>query len=87
MSAEGDVARRFRRVDADLGFEPLAVGIDETHQRNGSPANLRGEAGQVIEGFLGLRIEDGVTLQLGEADRFIIRDGRDLHVCNPLEFL
>jgi len=74
---------QFSAVDADLGFEPLTMRINEAGQGERCPANLCGKGSQVIKGFFGLRVEDVVGRQVGQAGVFIIRQGRNLHRPEP----
>ena len=50
-------------IDAqpDQGLEPLAVRVDQAHQRDRHLAQLRGQPGQVIEGTLQLGVKDVIT--------------------------
>ena len=51
VSAEGHFARCLGRADADLGFEPLTLFVNQRDQGDGGLADGRGEQGEVIEGL------------------------------------
>ena len=73
MGTEGHVARRFARRHSNLRLEPLPMGVNQTHQRDGSATDHGGKTGQIIEGVFGRRVEDVVSTQRVEARRFIRR--------------
>ena len=49
MRAKGDVARRFGNAQANAGFEPLTVFVDETDRDHRHGENLRGQTGHAVE--------------------------------------
>lgn len=68
---------------ADDRFEPLAIAIDERHQRHGRIADQRSEGRDVFVYLLGQGVEDGVELQGLEAS-LLGGDGRGF--CHGQEF-
>jgi hypothetical protein len=82
VRAEGDLARAVGwrgRVAADLRLEPHALGVDESHHGHGRPADLRGEADDVVVGALALGVEDVVAGQRLQARAFVGWLGGDEH--------
>ena len=53
VGAERHRARRLGHVDADAGLEPLAVGVDERHERDRDAEERRGHARDAVEALLG----------------------------------
>lgn len=62
VGAERDVPRRLRRGEPELRLEPLAILIDQAHQRDGHVEHGRGEPDDPVEPLLRVRVEqpDGV---------------------------
>ena len=67
VGAEGEFARGFGGVEADAGFEPLAVGVDEGDQGDGNLADLGREAGEVVVVGLGRCIQNAEGAKGGDA--------------------
>jgi len=65
VGAEAFGSGCFTEIDADSGFEPLAVLIDEGDDGDGGLADERGERRDVVKLRLGERVEDGVATQRG----------------------
>ncbi len=63
VRAEGDRSRRLAEGHADARLEPLAVLIDERDRRHRRRADVRREQGEIVEGDLGIGIEDLVLAQ------------------------
>jgi hypothetical protein len=63
VAAEGQRARGLADVEADARLEPLAVGIDQRHQRDRRAKGGGGDAGEAVETvFLG-RVEHAQRVQ------------------------
>ena len=60
LRAEGKFARRFVRVEADARLEPLAALVDQSDRGDGSAADERGGAGDVVEFLFGRGVENTV---------------------------
>src|SRR5215471_13106628 len=73
MGAERVRPRRFLQTESKLRFEPLAVPVDQTDQRNWHTANEGGQLGQIIEPLFRSRVENLVSAQRRQAFRFIGR--------------
>jgi hypothetical protein len=56
--AEGDVAASFRHVQADAGFEPLPVRVDEGYEGDRDVERQSRKARQAVENFLRRRVEN-----------------------------
>ena len=67
VGAKGEFARGFGGVEADAGFEPLAVGVDERDEGDGHLANLGREAGEVVAVRLGGCIQNAEGAKGGDA--------------------
>ncbi len=76
VRAERQLPGRLRSLQTHLRFEPLTIGIDQRDQGDRHVANRQGEKGDVVETFLGRRIEDFVLAERGQAGRFVGRKGR-----------
>lgn len=70
MGTKSQISMGFRRIDPDLRFEPLAVGIDERNQGDRRTTNLRSEQGDVIEIRFRQRVQDSIVMKLLQSDRF-----------------
>ncbi len=68
---------------ADLGFEPLPVLVDERDGRDRSTTQCRSQMRQVIEGDVGGRVQNPVARQRGYAVNFVGRRGVRRHTCSP----
>ncbi len=53
VTAEGEIPRDARLLDADPRLEPLVVGVDERDERDLGPAKIGSETRHVVEGFFG----------------------------------
>lgn len=67
--AEGGAAGGFFDREPEAGLEPLAIAVDEGHQRNGGVEQVRREPHEVVEGLLGWCIEDVVGAELRQPFR------------------
>jgi len=74
LSAEGRLARHFSAGKADFRFEPHAVRIHETDDRDGRLTDVGGEARDVVEGGFGGGVEDRAFVQRGESLRLSARN-------------
>ena len=75
VGAEGEPARGFGRREAHAGLEPLALGVDQAHERDRRVADLRREPGQVVERGLRRAVEHVECVQCGEALGFVVGFG------------
>ena len=85
--AEGDLARRLAHGQADARLEPLALAVDQAHQRYRHLEPARGQRGDLVECSLCFGVEHRVVDQRLEALRFGVRQsGRLRHgECGELE--
>ncbi len=74
MGAHGDIPRGLTDGDADLGFKPLTMGVDQGYRREGCFADLRSQQSDVIERLLGSGIENLVVAQGLESIGFVGRE-------------
>jgi hypothetical protein len=79
--AERDTPRRFLHRHADPRLEPLAVLVHQRDEGHGRAADLRREQGEIVEGPLGLGIQDAVAGQRGQTLGFA-----GAHHAPPLEW-
>jgi hypothetical protein len=85
MTAKRDIpCRRRQVVKTTLQFKPLAVVVNEAHDRNRYIAQARGEFGHDVKGIFGERVEDLVTAQRVESCTVIFRFRRGNHTASPL---
>src|SRR5262245_25541980 len=63
MGTERDAARRFRNRYPDTRFEPLPILVDKRDERDRRPADLRCEQYDIVEGPLGLGVENAMVVQ------------------------
>ena len=61
-SLEAKLARRLQNVEANSGFNPLTLLVDQRHQRHGGAANKSGQLRQFVEGWFRTGIEDIVAM-------------------------
>ena len=71
VRGKGGIARSLRDVQPDPRLEPVAVRVHQAHQRHRGLADLGSQTGQVVEGFLGWRVEDVVSSQRLESIDFV----------------
>ena len=76
VGAEGQLARDLLLIDAQARLEPLALGVDERHQRNRRVADLRRQLGDLVELRFPGRIENLEAKQLLEPLVLIRRYGK-----------
>ena len=77
--ADGAVEVGLAVRKADVGFEPLAVGGDETDQGDRYRAEPGGEPHDVVEALLGRGVEDAVSVEGGEPVRIVRQGGMIAH--------
>jgi hypothetical protein len=77
VGAEGDFAGGFAGagVEAEAGFEPLAMLVDQGDGADGGTADEAGEAGEFVECFFAGGVEDFVLVEGAEAVGFVLGDG------------
>src|ERR1700722_8696878 len=63
MRAKGDVARSFAHRCPELGFEPLAIVINQADRRDCGPANLRSQQSDVVKCLFWSCIKDVVVME------------------------
>ena len=68
--ADRIVQRHLPHAQADFGFEPLAMGIDQVDGDDGRVEQLAGQAHDIVEGRFRGGIEDAIRAQRGEAFGF-----------------
>jgi hypothetical protein len=73
--ADRHLARRLLHAEADRRLEPLPVGGDEIHGRDGRVADLGGHLGDVVEILLRGRVENLVFFEGLEPVR-LLPEGR-----------
>ncbi len=79
VGAQGGLTRAFGTRDADLGLEPLALGVDECDERDGRPADLGGELRDLVVVGLGRRIQNAERTEHGYAFGIVGGNGRGQH--------
>ncbi len=76
----GRVAQwKLAHVQADLGFEPFALVVDEVERGDGRAAQTRGEAAEIVEVPFPGGVEDAIALEGGDARRFVVCGGSTVH--------
>ena len=68
---------------ADRGFEPLPVPVDERDDRDRRTAQRRSQMRQVIEGGVRGRVENPVAQQGSYTGHVVGRRGVRRHTCSP----
>lgn len=63
MSAEGHITRGFGDGETDNALEPQALRVNQGDGGDGNAADLGGQAGDVVEGVLGGRVQEAALLQ------------------------
>ena len=71
MGAERIGPRRLAKPEPELRLEPLAVGVFEGDQRDRRGTDPRRDAGDVVVGAFGGRIEEIVAPERGDPFRFV----------------
>ena len=72
VSAKGDGALRLSNaVEAAPRLEPLTVFVDEGDQGDWRITDVRGQEGEVVEGFLRVGIENAIAPEGGQAGLFV----------------
>ena len=67
--AERDRPRRLRDVEADLRQEPLAVVVDQRHERDGDSYQPAGQPGEGVERRIRRRVKHLIGVQHGQPPR------------------
>jgi hypothetical protein len=70
VAAEGHRTRGFRHVQAAARLEPLAVLVDQRHQRDRDPEGHRGQARKTVDPLFRRRVEDAEGFERDEAGVF-----------------
>jgi hypothetical protein len=60
VRADRLLARALAQVEPDARLDPQTLLVEEVHEGDRRLAHARGEHGQIVEGLLGLGVEDGV---------------------------
>ena len=79
VGAEGVVARGLRRGQADPGLEPLAVRVQQAHERDGRAADGGRDARQGVEVRFGRGVEDVGVPQRLKPFALAVGPARGLH--------
>ena len=73
VGAEGDVAARLGHRHPHLRLEPLAVAIDQRHQRDRRAADLRRDGDEIVVDLLRRTVEDRQRFERGETIGLVLR--------------
>jgi hypothetical protein len=83
VTAERHVAGRLDGVEPEAGLEPLAVRVDQAHQRDRHAEQPAGEPCDPVEALLRRRVEHVQRMQGAQAGRFVDGNGRGRHRISP----
>jgi hypothetical protein len=72
--AEGNLSGCLDERHSDASLKPLAIRVDEGHQRERRVARLGGQQGKIIEVSIRRSIENAIIMKSGEAIVFIVSD-------------
>ncbi len=71
VAAKRNVAGRLDRVDAVLGFEPLAIHVDHRDVGDGDVEDAGGKLDDLVEAIFGRGVEDAEVVERAEAGVFV----------------
>ena len=83
VPAERHRARRLAAVESDAGLEPLAIGVDQAHDRHRHAERPRRESDDPVEALLGTAVEQRRAIERVEARALVVMHGRGQHRVEP----